>query len=175
MPNLDVSSITLPGAMAAFDSLHKKFGRLNLNDICSPAIFYAENGVVVSPRVAFDWSFSANTLKGLARKIYLNCESPLKVGSLFFAPGQAKVLREFSKKGAKGFYEGEVAEDLIKSLRKLGGLHTLEDLSNVRPEYVTPINADFCNFELVEIPPNGQGVTAILMKKMLDQETQFLR
>ena len=169
MPNLDVSSITLPGAMAAFDSLHKKFGQLNLIDLCSPAIFYAENGVVVSPRVALDWDYSADTLKGLARNFYLNCNRPFRVGDLFSAPGQARVLREFSKRGAEGFYQGEIAEDFIKSLRKLGGLHTLEDLNNVKAEYVTPIKACFGDFELVEMPPNGQGITAILMKKMLDQ------
>ena len=169
MPETDISSITLPGAMAAFDSLHTKFGKLGLTDLCRPAIFYAENGVVVSPRVAFDWSYSASNLKGVARSLYLNELSPFKVGELFFAPGQAKVLREFSKKGSEGFYEGEVAEDLIKSLKNLGGVHTLEDLKNVEVEYVKPIKANFGDFELIEMPPNGQGVTAILLRKILER------
>ena len=169
MPETDISSITLPGAMAAFDSLHKKFGKFGLTDLCRPAIFYAENGVVVSPRVAFDWSYSASNLKGIAKRFYMNGTSSFKVGDLFFAPGQAKVLREFSKKGAEGFYQGEVAEDLITSLRKLGGVHNLEDMKNVEVEYVKPIKANFGDFELIEMPPNGQGVTAILLRKILER------
>ena len=169
MPNADVCSITLPGAIAAFDSLHKKFGKLDLSDLCEPAIFYAENGVVVSPRVAFDWSYSASALKGAARGFYLNRDKPFKVGEVFFAPGQAKMLSEFSKKGAAGFYEGEIADDLIVSLQNLGGTHSFEDLDNVQAEYVNPITAQLGDYELVEMPPNGQGVTAILIRKILEQ------
>ena len=88
---------------------------------------------------------------------------------IFFAPQQAKVLRKFAKYGAKGFYEGEVAKDLISSLNKLGGVHTFDDLKNVSCEYVDPIIINFEKHALVELPPNGQGVTAFLIKKMLDR------
>ena len=139
VPECGVESITLPGAVAAFESLNKKFGNLTLKELCKPAIQYAENGIVVAPRVAFDWSHSFNNLKGIAKKYYLENEKPFKIGSTFHSKGQAEVLRRISEKGSKGFYEGEVADDIISSLSKIGGEHTLEDLSNVTVEYVKPI------------------------------------
>ena len=169
IPETNISSITLPGAMKAFESLHNNFCKLDLYEICKPAITYAEQGVPVSPRVAFDWNYSIGNLKGVAKEFYTKNGASYKIGDLFKAPQQAKVLREFAKNGAKGFYEGEVANDLISSLNKLGGVHTLNDLKNVSFEYVDPITINFDKHALVELPPNGQGVTAFLIKKMLDR------
>lgn len=169
VPECDVASITLPGAIKAFESLSNNYGKLGLEEICAPAIYYAENGVVVSPRVAFDWELSANNLKGVAREFYLDRGKSLRPGQKFSSSGQAMVLREFSKKGSKGFYEGEVAADLIDSLQNLGGVHTSEDFKDLRVNFVEPITAPFENFDLIEMPPNGQGVTAILMRKLMEK------
>ena len=89
------------------------------------------------------------------------------MGSLFKSPGQAEVLKKIAEKGAKGFYEGEVADDFIKSLSKIGGVHSYDDLKAVSVEYVDPVKLNFKGYELFEMPPNGQGITAILMTKML--------
>ena len=169
IPETDVCSITLPGAIKSFESLHSKFGNMDLFDICKPAINYAEEGVVVSPRVAFDWYNSNKNLKGIAKKFYTKKGEPFKVGDIFYAPQQAKVLKKFAKDGFKAFYDGEVAEDLINSLNKLGGLHTLQDMNNVTVEDVKPISHLSNNYNLIELPPNGQGITAILITKMFDK------
>ena len=169
VPECGVESITLPGAVAAFESLNKKFGSISLKDLCKPAIQYAENGIVVAPRVAFDWSNSFDNLKGTAKNFYSKNGKPLKVGSIFRSKGQAEVLRKISEEGSKGFYQGEVAEDIINSLSKLGGIHTYDDLANVSVEYIEPIKEVFGDYELFEMPPNGQGVTAILMTKILQK------
>ncbi len=169
IPETDISTITLPGAMKAFESLHKNFSLLDLKELCQPAIHYAKTGVVVSPRVALDWKISLNNLKGSSQKFYTKSGKAYEIGDVFFAPQQAYVLEKFAKYGAKGFYEGEVAEDLISSLNELGGFHTFDDLKNVSFEYVNPIIIDFEKHSLVELPPNGQGVTAFLIKKMLDR------
>ena len=82
-------------------------------------------------------------------------------------PGQVKVLNEIAKKGRDGFYSGEVAEDMVNSLQKLGGTHTMDDFSNMEAFYTNPIAGKFSKFELVEHPPNGQGATAILLCNIL--------
>ncbi len=169
IPETDLSTITLPGAMKAFESLHKKYSLLDLEELCQPAIHYAKTGVVVSPRVALDWQISLNNLKGTSQKFYTKSGKAYQIGDVFLAPQQAYVLEKFAKYGAKGFYEGEVANDLISSLNKLGGVHTFDDLKNVSCEYVDPIMIDFEKHSLVELPPNGQGVTAFLIKKMFDR------
>ena len=77
------------------------------------------------------------------------------------------MLRRIARDGRAGFYEGEVAEDMVGSLRALGGTHTLEDFAATACDYVEPISGDYRGHELVELPPNGQGATAILMARIL--------
>ena len=160
-------SITLPGAVAAFERLAEDFSELGLAEACKPAIYYAENGIPVAPRVAFDWEKSSSILSANSKKHYLiNGRTPRK-GEIFKAPLQSEVLKKIAKFGAKGFYSGEVGADLINSLNKIGGLHTIEDLHNVSCEYIEPISAHYNGVDLIELPPNGQGATALLLSKIL--------
>ena len=169
IPEDSVESITMPGAIAAIESLNKKYGTFDLNQLTKPAIYYAKNGVVVTPRVAFDWSNSFKNLKGVAKDFYSYMGKPYSMGSIFRSPGQAEVLKKIAQKGAIGFYEGEVADDFITSLSKIGGVHSYHDLKAVSVEYVDPCKFNFKGYELFEMPPNGQGITAILITKMLDK------
>ena len=159
----------MPGAVAALESLNIKFGTMGLDELVQPAINYARNGIVVSPRVAFDWQYSYKTLKGKAKDYYLTNGKPLQVGDIFKSPGQAKVLQKIGREGSKGFYSGEVAQDFIDSLSKIGGLHSQEDFEKVSVDYIDPLKASFGSYDLYEMPPNGQGITAILMLKMLEK------
>ena len=160
-------SITLPGAISAFEKLADDYSQFGLAEACKPAIYYSENGIPVAPRVAFDWKTSFSILSDNSKKHYLiNGQTP-KVGEIFRAPLQSEVLKKISKYGAKGFYSGEVGEDLINSLRNIGGLHTMEDLHNVSCQYVEPLSAAYNGVELVELPPNGQGATALLLGRIL--------
>ncbi len=169
IPEGSVDSITMPGAIAALESLNEKFGTFGLDQLTKPAIDYAINGIVVSPRVAFDWNYSFKNLKGVAKGFYSDNGKPYSMGSIFKAPGQAAVLKKIARKGAKGFYDGEVADDFITSLSKIGGVHSFDDLKAVSIEYVDPCKLKFRGHELFEMPPNGQGITAILMTKMLEK------
>ena len=169
IPINSVHSITLPGAVALFEELALKFSNLGLTELCRAPIKYAEEGVVVSPRVAFDWSLNNSKFSQTTQKFYLvNGKAP-EAGSIFRAPKQAEVLRKIQKNGSKGFYQSEVAEDFVKSLQSLGGVHTLDDFAKVTFEYVEPI---FSNFQdgnqLFELPPNGQGITAIMIRKLME-------
>ncbi len=160
-------AITLPGAVDAFCRLSADHGRLPLAEVLAPAIDYAGTGVPVAPRVAWDWSRKAHLLTGAARRHYLRDGAPYVTGEMFRMPGQAEVLRRVAAEGRAGFYEGEVAEDLIGSLRAMGGCHTLDDLAATRCDYTEPVSGTYGGIELVEHPPNGQGVAALLLLNIL--------
>ena len=161
--------VTIPGAMDAFCRLSEDYGRLGLDAVLAPTIHYAEEGVPVAPRAGFDWANHHDNLHGAARQFYTDGGKPPQVGHLFRHPMMAEVLRRVAAEGRKGFYEGEVAEDMVNSLRAIGGVHTLEDFANTRSDYTTPISGTYKEIELVEHPPNGQGATAILLNNILAQ------
>lgn len=170
MPLHDAVSVTTPGAVDAFCRLAKDWGRLSLAEILAPAIRYAEDGIPVAPRTAFDWKIAARTgvLSGVSTGYYLrNGQAPLP-GDLFRAPKQAEVLRRIALAGRDGFYLGDVAEDMVTSLQAAGGHHSLRDFAETESFYTKPISGHYKGIELVEHPPNGQGATAILMAKMLE-------
>ena len=167
MPAVDVSSVTIPGAVDAFCTLSTDYGRMPLADVLAPAIKYAEAGVPVGPRTAFDWIESFDNLRGTARDLFsINGAAP-KPGQMFRAPGQAKVLRKIAAEGRAGFYEGEVAQDMVSSLRALGGTHELSDFAATACTYVEPVSTLYKGYELIEMPPNGQGATALLLANIL--------
>ncbi|MBI1220250.1 MAG: gamma-glutamyltransferase [Rhodobacteraceae bacterium] len=157
----------VPGAVDAFCRLSADWGRLGLAASLAPAIRAAEEGVPVAPRTAQDWAQYAGSLQGAARDFYLLDGKAPTVGQVFRAPGQAEVLRRIAKEGRAGFYEGEVAADMVTSLNALGGVHTLEDFAATACDYADPISGAYKGVELVEHPPNGQGATALLMLNIL--------
>ncbi|HMS95398.1 MAG TPA: gamma-glutamyltransferase family protein [Tabrizicola sp.] len=167
IPIQGIDSVTLPGAIDAFCRLNADHGRLPLDQVLAPAIHYASEGIPVAPRVAFDWEGDLPALQGAARDFYtFNGKAP-KPGQIFRAPGQAEVLRRIAREGRDGFYQGEVAEDMIASLQALGGTHTLDDLAATACDYAAPVSGFYHGIDLVEHPPNGQGATAILMLNIL--------
>jgi gamma-glutamyltranspeptidase/glutathione hydrolase len=121
----------------------------------------------VAPRVAADWAEAAHNLQGAARNFYTSAGKAPNKGQIFRHPQQAEVLRRIAKDGRSAFYEGEVAEDMVASLRALGGTHTLDDFAATKCDYTTPICGTYKGLELVEHPPNGQGATAILLQNIL--------
>ncbi|MEC9432760.1 MAG: gamma-glutamyltransferase family protein [Pseudomonadota bacterium] len=169
MPEHSPHAVTVPGAVDAFCRLSADHGRMGLDRVLAPAIRYAEEGIVVHPRVAHDWDQAADLLRGRARDHFLTGGAALRPGQIFRAPGQAEVLRRIAAEGRAGFYEGEVAEDMVASLRALGGTHTLEDFAATACDYVEPISGRYRGVELVELPPNGHGVTALLIAKILEK------
>ncbi|MEP5762048.1 MAG: gamma-glutamyltransferase [Litoreibacter sp.] len=167
IPVDSVHSVTIPGAIDAFCKLSKDFGRLGLKTTLAPAIHYAQAGVPVGPRTAFDWKIAEDRPQGAAKETYLFDGKAPEVGAVFRAPKQAEVLRRIADKGRDAFYEGEIAEDMVNALQKMGGAHTLEDFAATRSDYTDPISGTYKDVDLVEHPPNGQGATAILMNNIL--------
>jgi len=167
VPLYQPDAVTVPGAIDGFCTLSENWGKLGLETILAPAIHYAEHGVAVAPRVAFDWKHESKTLQGHGRAHYLNNGGFLKLGDVFRAPGQAEVLKRVAKQGRDAFYSGEIAEDMVNTLRALGGLQTLQDFDATRSSETTPVHGPYKHVDLVEHPPNGQGATAILMLNIL--------
>ncbi|EDM70611.1 gamma-glutamyltranspeptidase, putative [Roseobacter sp. AzwK-3b] len=161
------AAVTIPGAIDAFCRLSDDHGKLGLDALLAPAIRYAEDGVPVAPRVAFDWPEAAKALQGHGLTHFSNAGAPLSVGQMFRAPGQAEVLRRIAAQGRDGFYKGEVTEDMIAALTALGGVHAADDFAATACDYTTPIAGDYKGVDLVEHPPNGHGATAILMLNIL--------
>ena len=162
-----VHSVTVPGAVDAFCKLSNEVGRLGLDRILAPAIHYAETGVPVAQRVAFDWGNDEAILQGVARDCYLVDGKIPTPGQMFAAPGQADVLRRIAKDGRDGFYAGEVAEDMLAALNAMGGKHTVDDFAKTAATDTIPISGPYKGIELVEHPPNGHGATANLMLNIL--------
>jgi gamma-glutamyltranspeptidase / glutathione hydrolase len=168
MPIYGIDAVTLPGAIDAFCRLSADWGKLGLDRVLAPAIRLAEEGVPVAPRVARDLT-GITHLEGAARDHFMKGGRALRLGEVFRAPGQADVLRRIAREGRAGFYEGEVAEDLIDSLRAFGGSHTLDDLAATECTYTDPVEGSYRGTELIEHAPNGMGATAILLLNILRQ------
>ncbi|MGR3802135.1 gamma-glutamyltransferase family protein [Marinibacterium profundimaris] len=169
VPLYSPHAVTVPGAVNAFCHMSETEGKLGLDTVLSPAIHYAEAGIPVAPRVAFDWPGESAKLTGAARMHFLVNGKPPTTGMVFNAPGQAEVLRRIAKDGAKAFYQGEVAEDMVTALQAAGGVHTLEDFAAVSHRSDAPIRGRYKSKDLIEHPPNGTGATAILMLNILSR------
>jgi gamma-glutamyltranspeptidase/glutathione hydrolase len=169
MPVSGPHAVTVPGAIDAWCRLLEDHGRKGIDAALAPAIHYAENGYVVHDRVGFDWQDSVETLAGdeIAARIFLNKGAALKPGDVHVQPELAATLRIIAAKGRAGFYEGDIAEDLVSRLTALGGLHRLEDFAATRGDYVKPISTTYGGHEIHQMPPNNQGLTALLMLNIL--------
>ncbi len=167
IPPYEPAAITVPGAVDAFCKLSKDWGKMGLKASLAPAIHYAEAGVPVAPRVAKDWSQDYEKLQGRAKESFLVGGKVPQVGTVFRAPDQAEVLRRIAMDGREAFYEGEIAEDMVNTLRGMGGVHTLDDFAATACDYTTPIQGEYGGYDLFEHPPNGQGATAVLILNML--------
>ena len=163
-------AVTVPGTIEAWCRLAADHGVKGMDEILAPAIGYAENGYTVHPVVGEMWRECAARLRGddNARALLLVDDGAPAEGATHRQPLLAKTLKEVAAKGPAGFYEGWVAEDMVRYLSSLGGLHTLDDFAGAAGEYVTPIATDYGDYRVHECPPNGQGVIALLMMNILN-------
>ena len=164
-------SVTIPGAVAAWSLLNRDHGKLDFADLLAPAIDYAENGFAVYPRVYSDWLLNSGVLRRhpvAAANMLVNNTAPA-LGSRFRQPKLAASLATIATHGHEGFYSGEIAEDIVDTLRGLGGLHSLDDFANASAEYVDPIQGRFAGHDIFQCPPNGQGLCALMIMNIIDR------
>jgi gamma-glutamyltranspeptidase/glutathione hydrolase len=163
-PQRGWDTVTVPGAVAGWAALHEKFGKLAFDAVLAPAIEYAERGFAVSPVVAEKWHLAAPLLKdqpGFAAAFLPHGRAP-HVGEHFVLRGAARALKGIAASKGESFYRGEVAHAIAKHALETGGALTEADLAAYRPEWVGTLHQEFMGHELHEIPPNGQGIAALM-------------
>ncbi|PLX38601.1 MAG: gamma-glutamyltransferase [Hyphomicrobiales bacterium] len=164
-------AVTVPGAVKAWETLAASHGSRGLDTILSAAISCAEDGFPITPRVAHDWAGLKGLLErdaGATRHYLVDGETP-RAGARHKLPALAETLKAIAANGADAFYKGAVAEDIVTTLAAKGGVMSLDDLAAVTADAVTPITTDYRGLTIAEIPPNGQGITALIMLNILER------
>ena len=166
-----IHAVTVPGCVAGWEQLHKRFGRLAWKDLFRPAIYYAENGFPVTELIQWDWEDSARKLSAdvYAKHTYLPHGDAPKIGEIFRNPDLAHAFRVISDLGAAAVYGGgPIGEALLKTSERLGGTMTAEDLREYKPEWVEPISTQYRGWKISQLPPNGQGIGTLEMLNILE-------
>ena len=167
--------VTVPGAPALWADLHARFGRLAFAEALAPAISYAETGHPVAPNIARSWAAAVAAANqrpepqfgGFLPTFAPGGNAPA-AGTVFTSPGHARTLRQIAATNGRAFYEGEVAHAIAAFANETGGLLTLDDLARHTSTWVDPISTTYRDHTVWEIPPNGQGLAALLALGMLD-------
>ena len=162
-------AVTVPGAVSAWVELSEKFGKLPFERLLEPAIIYAREGFLVSPITAKAWSFAPKTFgefEAFSKGFLPDGRAP-NAGDLFTFPDQATTLRKIAATKGEAFYRGELAQAIAADAKKHGALLTEEDLANHRADWVGTVSQGYGGVELHEIPPNGQGLAALIMLGIL--------
>jgi gamma-glutamyltranspeptidase/glutathione hydrolase len=168
-PKRGWDSVTVPGALAGWEQLHRRFGSLPLGDLLQPAIEIAERGYAMAPVVAHKWAAAIPELRdqpGFAQAFMPHGRAP-EIGEIFRFKAAAKTLKTIAKSGIREFYEGEIAQAIAQHSSSNGGSMTLEDLAQYRPDWVGTIQQEIQGvdgkiYAMHEIPPNGQGIGALI-------------
>ncbi|MBJ7262922.1 MAG: gamma-glutamyltransferase family protein [Burkholderiaceae bacterium] len=169
MPRRGWDSVTIPGCVAGWAALHERWGALPFDTLLAPAIEYAERGYAVSPIVAQKWAAQIHALQaqpGFAAAFMPNGRAP-DVGEHFILQGAAATLRRIAATRGRDFYEGETAHKLVAHAQAHDAALTLADLRDYAPEWVTPIAQDYRGYRLHQLPPNGQGLAALMALGLL--------
>lgn len=169
--------VMVPGAVSAWVSLVKRFGRLSLSEDLAPAIFYAENGYAVSPMLGAMWERAAAKYQKLFAgrsefdewfRVFTKNGESYHCGDIVKLPDHARSLRLIAESEGKEFYEGEIARQFVKQSAREGGYFSMEDLSSYKPEWVEPVSVRYRGVDVWELPPNGQGINALMALNILN-------
>ena len=167
-----VHSVTTPGCVDAWFTLHGRFGKLPMADILQPTIDYASEGVPVTQETADNFAMEAAHLSAFVKesfkKVFMpNGRFPVK-GELFRNPDLANSLSILSEQGRDGYYKGEIAGKIEAHMKKHGGFLRASDLEKQQAEWVAPVSVNYRGYDIWELPPNGQGMGALQMLAILE-------
>jgi gamma-glutamyltranspeptidase/glutathione hydrolase len=174
MPTYGPLAVTVPGTPAAWAALSERFGKISLKEVLQPAVDYAEQGYPVSPTVGKYWKKGYDAIKKLKGAEFEpwfstfapNGKAP-EIGELWRSQDHANTLRSIAETNAESFYRGELAQQIDEHFKRIGGFLTKEDLAAFQPEWVDPIKASYRGYDVWEIPPNGQGLIALIALNLL--------
>lgn len=167
LDNVSPHAVTIPGAVSAWQLLLDTYGTKGFDELLQPAIRYAEQGFPLHPRVAADWSEEQEKLRRAGNRLFLPGGRAPQEATLFVQTALAGTLRKIAAHGADAFYAGPVAADIVATA---GGLQTEEDFAKGRTvaEFVEPIRSRWKGLDVWQCPPNGSGVTVLIMLGMLE-------
>ena len=164
MPQRGFDAVTIPGAVSAWVALSRRYGKLPFEDLFEPAIRYARDGYAVSPVVAEKWRLAEPSMpKGLGwhDHFLINGRVP-KPGERFASRDMARTLEQIAHTRGEAFYRGALADAMVRHANAHGSVHTREDFERHTIDWVTPLALEYRNVCVHEIPPNGQGIAALI-------------
>src|SRR5690242_3603310 len=170
MPERGWNSVSVPGCVSAWHELHAKWGKLPFERLFERAIRYGREGFLVSPTIAGQWAKQVPILKGQPgfADAFLPNGNPPKAGQRFRWPAHADALEQIARTRGKAFYHGPLAEKIEAHARKHGGALKASDMAAHKSDWVTPLEMDYRGYTLHEIPPNGQGIVALMALGILE-------
>src|SRR5271166_1789920 len=163
-----IHAVTVPGCVDGWEKMHQRFGRMRWRDLFKPAIYYAEHGFPVTELVQWEWANASCILLDDARELYLPGGAAPKIGEIFRVPQLAQGPDLIARLGAKAVSDGPVAEAILKTCKRYGGVMAAGDLREYQSEWVTPISTRYRGWRVHEIPPNGQGIATLEMLNILE-------
>ncbi|WP_408008616.1 gamma-glutamyltransferase family protein [Pseudalkalibacillus sp. A8] len=175
IPKHGWTPVTVPGAPSAWVALSERFGKLSFKEVLEPAIEYAANGYPISPTLGKFWKAAADHFKKVLTddefKHWFDTFAPEgkapEVGEVWRSEGHAATLREIAETNAESFYRGKIADEIDAFSKKYDGFLSKEDLAAYQPEWVDPIGVEYRGHKVWEIPPNGQGIIALMALNLL--------
>ena len=162
--------VTVPGAVAGWTALHKKFGRKNFKSLFSSAINYAENGFPVTELIAYYLDGSSKRFKHYPNfaDVWMKNGATPKKGEIFKNTALANTYKQIANTYGEAFYKGDIAENMATFIQEQGGLLSVEDLANFIPEWIDPVSTNYRGYDVWELPPNGQGIAALQILNILE-------
>jgi gamma-glutamyltranspeptidase / glutathione hydrolase len=170
MPLGGMETITVPGAFDGWLTLLEKYGTMKFADLMAPAISYAEGGFPVMEKISADWEPEVGKLKkdAAASATYLVNGGAPPPGTIFTQKNLARTFRTLVKSGREAYYRGEIAKAIVDYCQKNGGFLAMEDFAAQKSSWVEPISTTYRGYTLNELPPNNQGLTALLILNILE-------
>ncbi len=162
--------VTVPGCVDGWFELHKKFGKLPMEEILQPAITYAREGFPVTELIAYYWQGNARILKKYENfsDIFMPGGHAPRKGEIFKNPYLANTLEKVAKGGRDAFYKGDIARTIAAYMKRQGGFLSYDDLASHHSEWVEPVSVNYRGYDVWELPPNGQGIAALEMLNLLE-------
>ena len=162
--------VTVPGTVAGWKELHNRFGSLPFKDLFNEAIDFSENGFPVTEVVAYYLDLSADRFKSYPnfKDVWMPTGTTPKKGDIFKNPLLASTYRKIAESGGDDFYNGEIANEIVRFINSQGGYFSIDDLKNYKPEWIRPVSTSYRGYDIWELPPNGQGIAALQLLNILE-------
>ena len=163
--------VTVPGAVAGWTALHKRFGKKSFDELFTNAIYYADNGFPITEVVGYYLQLSSERYKDYPnfKDVWMPNGDALKKGDIFVNKDLANTYKKIAKSYGESFYKGDIAKIISKFIIEQGGFLSEDDLKNYQPEWITPVSSNYRGFDVWELPPNGQGIAALQILNILEQ------